>query len=69
MIVHFLTQTVFRYNLAMAEMKIFLALFVRRVDFDLVNMSADHVTWKKASIIPKPQDGAVISVTNLVPSM
>jgi hypothetical protein len=54
------------YNLAMAEMKVFLALFARRVDFDLVNMSSDHVTWKKASIIPKPEDGAVISVKSLV---
>lgn len=48
-------------NLALAEMKVFLALLARRVDFDLVNMSKDHVTWQKLSIIPKPEDGAVIA--------
>ena len=48
-------------NLAIAEMKVFLALLARRVDFDLVNMSKDHVTWKKMSIIPKPEDGTVIA--------
>ena len=51
----------------MAEMKVFLALFARRVgDFDLVNMSPDNVSWKKASIIPKPADGAVIAVKSLI---
>jgi len=48
-------------NLAMAEMKVFLALFARRVDFELVNMNPDNVTWKRASIMPKPEDGAVIA--------
>ena len=48
-------------NLAMAEMKVFLASFARRVDFDLVNMTKEKVTWKKSSIIPKPEDGAVIA--------
>jgi cytochrome P450 len=62
----FLRRFCLGYNLAMAEMKVFLALFARRVDYDLVNQSADHVTWKKASIIPKPKDGAVISVKSLV---
>jgi len=53
-------------NLALAEMKAFLALFARRVeDFELVNMTPENVTWKKASIIPKPSDGAVITVTGL----
>ncbi len=52
-------------NLAMAEMKVFLALFARRVDdFDLVNMNAENITWQLSSIIPKPSDGAVISVWN-----
>eukprot|EP00573_Skeletonema_grethae_P012391 CAMPEP_0201700108 /NCGR_PEP_ID=MMETSP0578-20130828/27028_1 /ASSEMBLY_ACC=CAM_ASM_000663 /TAXON_ID=267565 /ORGANISM="Skeletonema grethea, Strain CCMP 1804" /LENGTH=530 /DNA_ID=CAMNT_0048187059 /DNA_START=74 /DNA_END=1662 /DNA_ORIENTATION=+ len=50
------------YNLAMAEMKVFLALLARRVDFNLVNMNQDNVTWKKASIIPKPADGAVVEL-------
>lgn len=49
------------YSLAMAEMKIFLALFARRVDYDLVNVDPSNVEWKKASIIPKPKDGAVIA--------
>jgi len=51
------------YNLAMAEMKVFLALFVQRVvDYDMV---AENVEWKKMSIIPKPKDGSLISVTSL----
>ena len=54
------------YNLAMAEMKVFLALFARRVvEYDLVNNSPDKVTWKRASILPKPADGAVIVVSSL----
>jgi len=53
------------YNLAMAEMKVFLALLARRVDFNLVNMNQDNVTWKKASIIPKPEDGAVVELASL----
>lgn len=53
------------YNLAMAEMKVFLALLARRVDFNLVNMNQDNVTWKKASIIPKPADGAVVELASL----
>jgi cytochrome P450 len=48
-------------NLAMAEMKVFLSLFARRVDFRLVSMSEDHVTWQTRSIIPKPEDGSVIA--------
>jgi len=48
-------------NLAMAEMKVFLALFARSVDFELVNMSQANVTWKKMSMIPKPEDGTVIA--------
>jgi cytochrome P450 len=48
-------------NLAIAEMKVFLSLFARRVDFDLVNMSKEHVAWQKWSILPKPEDGSVIA--------
>jgi len=63
-------------NLAMAEMKLFLAVFARKIDsFQLVNYGSDEkdgksgggrssaVRWKRMSIIPKPQDGTVISVT------
>ena len=53
------------YNLAMAEMKVFLALFARKVDFNLTNTTPDNIEWKKVSIIPKPLDGALISVTSL----
>src|SRR5210317_1746881 len=52
-------------NLANAEMKVFLALLARRVDFNLVNMTPENITWKKASIIPKPEDGAVVSFASL----
>jgi len=52
-------------NLALAEMKVFLALFARRVDFDLTNTTPDNVEWKNFSIIPKPRDGALISVSSM----
>jgi len=49
-------------NLAMAEMKIFLAVFVRNIDtFKLVNGEKD-VKWQKLAIIPKPRDGTLIQV-------
>ena len=50
-------------NLALAEMKVFLALFARRVEFDLTNTTPDNVEWKNFSIIPKPRDGALITVS------
>lgn len=50
------------YNLAMAEMKVFLALVARNVEFSLVNGTED-IKWQKMSIIPKPKDGTLISVT------
>lgn len=52
-------------NLALAEMKVFLALFARRVEFHLTNTTPDNVEWKNFSIIPKPKDGALITVTKL----
>ncbi len=52
-------------NLALAEMKVFLALFARRVDFDMTNTTPENVEWKKISIIPKPKDGALISVLSM----
>ena len=52
-------------NLALAEMKVFLALFARRVDFGMTNTTAENVEWKKVSLIPKPKDGALISVSSL----
>ncbi len=44
-----------------SSLKVFLSLFARRVDFDLVNMSKDNVTWQTKSILPKPEDGSVIA--------
>lgn len=52
-------------NLALAEMKVFLALFARSVDFDLTNTTPENVEWKNFSIIPKPRDGAEITVSRL----
>jgi cytochrome P450 len=52
-------------NLALAEMKVFLALFTSRVDFDMTNTTPENVEWKRISIIPKPKDGALISVLSM----
>jgi hypothetical protein len=46
-------------------MKVFLALFARRVDFDMTNTTPENVEWKKLSIIPKPLDGALITVSSM----
>lgn len=51
-------------NLALAEIKIFLALFARCVDYDMTNTNADNLQWKRVSIIPKPKDG-LVSVSRL----
>ena len=57
-------------NLALAEMKVFLALFARHLDFDMTNTTPENVEWKRISIIPKPKDGALISVLSMSdPSM
>lgn len=51
------------YNLAQAEMKVFLALFARKVaSYEMV--AGELVEWKRLSIIPKPKDGALIRVTS-----
>ncbi len=49
-------------NLAMAEMKIFLSLVARNIEFSLVNGRED-IKWQKMSIIPKPKDGTLIYAT------
>jgi len=52
-------------TLAMAEMKMFLAIFAREIaKFDLVN-NKDIVEWKRMSIIPKPNDGTIISAVSV----
>jgi len=47
-------------NLAMTEMKIFLATLARRVDYDLVSPT-DKILWKKMSIMPRPLDGVEVA--------
>jgi len=47
-------------NLAMAEMKIFLATVARKVDFDLVG-NTESIEWSPSTIIPTPADGTVIA--------
>jgi len=49
-------------NLAMAEMKIFLSIVARKMEFSLVN-GTDNIKWQKLSIIPKPKDGTLIYAT------
>jgi cytochrome P450 len=44
-------------NLALLEIKVFLAMMTRKVDFELLS---DRVEWNPASMIPKPADGAMI---------
>jgi cytochrome P450 len=47
-------------NLAMTEMKVFLATLARRVDYDLVGPT-DKVLWKRMSVLPRPLDGVEIA--------
>lgn len=51
-------------NLAMAEMKTFLAVLARKIDFELVN-STEDIEWQKFSIMPKPKDGTLVSVKKM----
>jgi hypothetical protein len=52
-------------NLALVEMKVFFALFTSQVDFNMTNTTPENVEWKRISIIPKPKDGALISVLSM----
>ena len=52
-------------NLAMAEMKTFLALLARKVDYHLVN-DANDMKWQRFSIIPKPLDGTLVKIEERV---
>lgn len=47
-------------NLAMTEMKVFLAMLARRVDYDLLSPS-DEILWKRMSAMPRPLDGVVVA--------
>ena len=52
-------------NLAMAEMKTFLSLLARKVDYKLVNDTND-IKWQRLSIIPKPLDGTLVQIKEKV---
>ncbi len=49
-------------NLAMTEMKVFLAVLARKATFDLVGVDTDNVEWKRTDLIAVPKDGVVMSV-------
>jgi len=53
-------------TLAYTEMKVFLAVLARKIDFSLANqnlLAGQDVVWKRMSIIPKPDDGVPIVVS------
>lgn len=53
-------------TLAYTEMKVFLSVLARRIDFSLATkdlVSGQDVVWKRMSIIPKPEDGVPIIVS------
>jgi cytochrome P450 len=49
-------------TLAYTEMKVFLSVLARNVDFELVNPQ-DQIIMKRMSIMPKPADGLPIAAT------
>jgi retinoid hydroxylase len=52
-------------NLAYVEMKVFLAVLARSLDFELVrvaNESTEGLVWKRMSIIPKVENGVPVRV-------
>lgn len=51
-------------HLAYTEMKVFLALLARNLDFDLAS-DKDNIRWKRMSIIPKIENGVPIVVRPL----
>jgi len=53
-------------NLAYAEMKAFLAVLARSVDFELAG-NTDNLKWKRMSIIPKVVDGVPVKVQARTP--
>jgi len=50
------------YNLALVEMKIYLAVMARMADFTLVEKNAQQLKWKEG-IIRTPADGVMVKVT------
>jgi cytochrome P450 len=49
-------------NLAYAEMKVFLSLLARNVDFELSGRNMKRVVWKHTSLIAKVKDGLPVTV-------
>jgi cytochrome P450 len=55
-------------HLAYAEMKVFLSLLARNVDFELSGRNKMKVVWKHASLIAKVKDALPVIVQPAVPS-
>ena len=50
-------------TLAMVEMKIFIAIMARKVDYDLVGVEDPaQIEWKRTDLIAVPKDGVIMSV-------
>jgi cytochrome P450 len=57
------------YQLALCEMKVFLATIARKIDYKLIKEYDGAVEWDtKMSVIPQPADGVEISVREVVHS-
>jgi len=46
----------------MAEMKVFLAIMARKLDFDIIGVDVENMKWKKEEVIAVPKDGVLVSV-------
>jgi len=47
-------------NLALTDMKVFIATLARRVDFDLLGLKGENLEWASTSVIMKPDNGVPI---------
>lgn len=47
-------------RLAMAEMKVFLAMLARKVDYELVTNNGSGISWKPNTAMARPLDGVVV---------
>eukprot|EP00541_Cyclophora_tenuis_P014115 CAMPEP_0116544076 /NCGR_PEP_ID=MMETSP0397-20121206/1916_1 /TAXON_ID=216820 /ORGANISM="Cyclophora tenuis, Strain ECT3854" /LENGTH=365 /DNA_ID=CAMNT_0004068247 /DNA_START=257 /DNA_END=1354 /DNA_ORIENTATION=- len=53
-------------DLAMAEMKVFLATVARRLpSLQLTNPSSEDIVWKEKCIIPVPKDGVIVDASKV----
>jgi cytochrome P450 len=49
-------------NLAMAEMRVFLASLARKIDFDLATITPESkIEWRPLGVIPKEKDGVMVN--------